>query len=299
VTRKNRASPANSLFIEPKDNTGVWKVGTSGWSYPPNTGSGTWTGIFYPLKRVDELKFYSQYFNTVEINSTFYRPCTAKTAESWVHRTPDDFEFTLKAWQLFTHAKENWTDADIQEFKAGIVPLIESKKLGCVLFQFPTSFHRDPTTEEKLRALLSHFGDVPKAVELRHRSWNERLDILQSLGAAAVFIDEPKFKDSIRQDFASLGPTLYVRFHGRRAETWWRHEHRDERYDYLYTPEEIQPYSIRLKEAAADKAIEKAYIFFNNHPGAKAVANAVMMRAQLDVEVKAELPETLTTRYNL
>src|SRR5678809_342377 len=104
--KKSNETAASNLFIEPKDNTGVWKVGTSGWSYPPNTGPGTWTGVFYPLKRVDELKFYSQFFNTVEINSTFYRPCTAKTAEGWVDRTPDDFEFTLKAWQLFTHSKE-------------------------------------------------------------------------------------------------------------------------------------------------------------------------------------------------
>lgn len=245
------------------------------------------------------MKFYSQYFNTVEVNSTFYRPCSPKTAEGWVNRTPDDFEFTLKAWQLFTHGKEAWTGADIEEFKSGLVPLIESGKLGCLLFQFPASFHFNETNEGRLRSLLSEFGDVAKAVELRHRSWNERLDILESVHAASVFIDEPKFKDSIRQDFVSSGSTLYLRFHGRRAETWWRHEHRNDRYDYLYTPQEIEPYAIRLKEAASDKAIEKAYIFFNNHPAAKAVVNAVMMRAQLDVDVKAELPETLVRRYNL
>jgi uncharacterized protein YecE (DUF72 family) len=255
--------------------------------------------VFYPLKRVDELKFYSQYFNTVEVNSTFYRPCSAKTAESWVHRTPDNFEFTLKVWQLFTHGKEHWTDADLNQFKTGLVPLIESGKLGCLLFQFPASFHRDPSTEDKLRELLSHFPEAPKAVELRHHSWTEGLDTLQPFGAAPVFIDEPKFKDSIRQQFQPAGPILYLRFHGRRAETWWRHEHRNDRYDYLYTPQEIEPYAMRLKEVVSDQAIEKAYVFFNNHPEAKAVANAVMMRAQLQVAVKAELPESLTTRYNL
>ena len=295
--RKNRAKQASSLFIEPKDNTGIWKVGTSGWSYPPNTGPGSWTGIFYPLKRTDELKFYSQFFNVVEVNSTFYRPCTPKMAESWVERSPDDFEFTLKAWQLFTHGKEHWTDTEMEEFKAGLAPLADSKKLGCLLFQFPASFRFTPETADKLRELLGEFGDYPKAVELRHRSWNENMGLLQQLNAVPAFIDEPKFKDSIRQEFGQFGSILYLRFHGRRAEKWWHHEHRNERYDYLYTPEEIEPYAVRLKEAAKDKAIEKAYIFFNNHPGAKAVANAVMMRAQLDVPVNAELPETLTTRY--
>ena len=295
--RENKAKPPASLFIEPKDNTGIWKVGTSGWSYPPNTGPGTWTGVFYPLKRTDELKFYSQFFNTVEINSTFYRPCTPKMAEGWVERSPEDFEFTVKAWQLFTHGKERWTQADLDEFKNGLAPLVESGKLGCLLFQFPASFRRSPESADKLKALLELFEDYPKAVELRHRSWNENLSWLESFNAVQAFIDEPKFKDSIRQEFGQSGSMLYLRFHGRRAEKWWQHEHRNERYDYLYTPKEIEPYVVRMKETATDKAIEKAYIFFNNHPGAKAVANAVMMRAQLDVPVKAELPESFCASF--
>src|SRR5206468_116045 len=78
------------------DKIQVWKVGTSGWSYPPSSGPGAWTGVFYPFKKTDELGFYSNYFNAVEVNSTFYRPCSPKTAESWVKRTPEDFEFTVK-----------------------------------------------------------------------------------------------------------------------------------------------------------------------------------------------------------
>jgi uncharacterized protein YecE (DUF72 family) len=273
-------------------------VGTSGWSYPPSTGPGSWTGVFYPLAKTDELKFYSRYFNTVEINSTFYRPCNPKTAESWAKRTPDDFEFTVKVWQQFTHKKGEWAKEDIEEFKSGILPLIEAHKLGCLLFQFPASFKHTPETMDRLKALLESFEGHPKAVELRHRSWTDVVPALQSLGAAPTFIDEPKFKDSIRQEIAAPGaPLLYVRFHGRKFEKWWRHEHRNERYDYLYTPEELHPYAIRLKSILEDKNIQRAYIFFNNHPGAKAVANAVMMRAQLDIPVKAELPEKLIDTY--
>jgi uncharacterized protein YecE (DUF72 family) len=113
-----------------------------------------------------------------------------------------------------------------------------------------------------------------------------------------AFIDEPKFKDSIRQDFEiTPGPFLYLRLHGRNFQKWWRHEHRNERYDYLYKPEEIHPYAIRLKSVLDNKQIQRAYVFFNNHPGAKAVANAVMMRAELDIPVPCAIPETLSERF--
>jgi uncharacterized protein YecE (DUF72 family) len=254
--------------------------------------------VFYPLAKTDELKFYSRYFNTVEINSTFYRPCTAKTAESWVKRTPDDFEFTLKAWQQFTHKKGAWAAAEAEEFKAGIVPLAEAQKLGCILFQFPASFRYTPETREQLQSLLELFAEYPKAVELRHRSWEDAVPTLQSFDAAPAFIDEPKFKDSIRQDLDTVaGRLLYLRFHGRKFDKWWRHEHRNERYDYLYTPDEIRPYAVRLKSVLENKDIRRAYVFFNNHPNAKAVANAVMLRAELGIPVKAELPPSLVEMY--
>jgi uncharacterized protein YecE (DUF72 family) len=244
------------------------------------------------------LKFYSRYFNAVEINSTFYRPCNPKTAESWAKRTPGDFEFTVKVWQQFTHGKDEWTSDEIEEFKSGILPLLEAGKLGCLLFQFPASFRHTPEKMDRLKTLLTLFEEYPKAVELRHRSWTDASPALESLGAIPVFIDEPKFKDSIRQDIALPGGRLlYLRFHGRKFDKWWRHEHRNERYDYLYTAEELKPYVVRLKSILENKDIQRAYVFFNNHPGAKAVANAVMMRAQLDIPVKAELPEKLLETY--
>src|SRR5437762_4188560 len=296
ASKKSSEPMTSNLFIEPKDNTGVWRVGTSGWSYPPQTGPGSWTGVFYPLSKTDELKFYSKYFNAVEINSTFYRPCNPKTAESWARRTPDDFEFTVKAWQQFTHKKGDWTPAEVEEFKSGILPLVEAGKLGCILFQFPASFRHTPETLDRLKSLLEQFGDYPRVTELRHRSWGD-VDTLTSINAAPAFIDEPKFKDSIRQELQLRGSLLYVRFHGRQFEKWWRHEHRNERYDYLYKPEELQPYAIRLKSILEDKNIQRAYVFFNNHPGAKAVANAVMMRAMLNIPVTMELPDKMVETY--
>src|SRR5437870_8404453 len=187
-SKKSNEAIASNLFIEPKDNTGVWRVGTSGWSYPPNTGPGSWTGMFYPLSKTDELKFYSRYFNAVEINSTFYRPCAPKTAESWVKRTPADFEFTVKAWQQFTHKKGEWTIEEVKQFKEGISPLIEANKLGCILFQFPASFKYTPEVMDRLKSLLELFEDQPKAIEVRHRSWEEVLPSLASFNAVPAFI---------------------------------------------------------------------------------------------------------------
>ena len=274
------------------------RIGTSGWSYPPSTGPGSWTGLFYPLLKTDELKFYSRYFNTVEINSTFYRPSNPKTAESWAKRTPDDFEFTVKVWQQFTHGKREWTAGDVEEFKSGILPLAEAEKLGCLLFQFPASFRQTPETREQLKAILAAFEGFPKAVELRHGSWSDALPMVLEMDAVPAFIDEPKFKDSIRQDTVkATSGYVYLRLHGRKFDKWWRHEHRNERYDYLYSAEELQPYVVRVKSVLEDKDIQRAYIFFNNHPGAKAVVNAVMMRAALDVPIRGELPEKLVETY--
>jgi uncharacterized protein YecE (DUF72 family) len=275
----------------------IWRVGTSGWSYPPRSGAGTWTGVFYPLKKTDELHFYSGYFNTVEVNSTFYRPCGPSTAEGWAQRTPADFEFTVKVWQQFTHTRETISSEDVRVFKEGVAPIAAAQKLGSLLFQFPASFHCDDGTRDRLRLMLSLFEDYPKAVELRHRTWDENLDVLDDWNAVPVFIDEPKFRGSTRQALRSRDGILYVRLHGRRAAKWWSHDHRDERYDYLYSGEEIRKHANRLQAVAAEQKIRKAYVFFNNHPGAKAVANAVMLRSELGIPVAEPLPAALQANF--
>jgi uncharacterized protein YecE (DUF72 family) len=90
---------------------------------------------------------------------------------------------------------------------------------------------------------------------------------------------------------------LYVRFHGRQAEKWWHHEHRNERYDYLYSREEIRTHASRLRTVAAAQPIRKAYTFFNNHPDAKAVVNAAMLRAELGLPLSEQLPDSLINAY--
>ena len=157
------------------------RIGTSGWNYPAS-GYGPWTGVFYSLKqgqtipgtkqKFDELAYYADRFNTVEINNTFYRPPSPKTAESWAKRTPKGFEFSLKLFQDFTHKREA-KQKDVDVFKRGVDPLADAGKLGALLCQFPASFKLDDASIEYLTWLLKAFKEYPAAVELRHRSWSD------------------------------------------------------------------------------------------------------------------------------
>ncbi len=285
-------------------------VGTSGWNYP--SGAGTWNGIFYPPKRkgFDELAFYARHFDTVEVNSSFYRVPAAETTAAWARRTPPRFEFSLKLYQKFTHPEmfleatgANAADldrTDVNEFRAAIDPLAEAGKLGALLAQFPASFRNEPASRAHLEWLLRAFRDYPVAVELRHRSFSEHpgdaMALLAAYGAALVQIDEPKFRDSIRQDrLANVKTLYYMRLHGRNAAEWWSHEQAEDRYNYLYSASELDP--IVEDVEAASRAARKTYVYANNHFSAKSVANAVTIKNKLGQPLDGEFPEAFVERY--
>ena len=314
---------------------GEIRIGTSGWSYP--SGPGTWNGLFYPRTRskkdgtkdFDELGFYAQHFDTVEVNSTFYGQPRADVTRGWAERTPRGFEFSMKLYQKFTHPKmfkeaarhradaaygaagqraaepfldllAEVTQADIDEFRAGIEPLARSGRLGALLAQFPASFKDGPATRAYLAQLLRAFGDYPVAVELRHKSWSDAfggtMSLLNSFGAALVQIDEPKFKLSIRQNrLPNVTGFYYMRLHGRNAAQWWHHEHRDDRYNYLYSALELKEFA--EDAGAARELVKKSYLYTNNHFAAKSVVNAVMLKAQLGEPIEGEYPPELVERY--
>jgi uncharacterized protein YecE (DUF72 family) len=286
-------------------------IGTSGWSYPK--GEGTWDGIFYPPKLADKdkLSFYARNFNTVEINSSFYRPPNKFAARAWAAKVPDDFRFTAKLWQKFTHPKmfekatgQEWRvqDEDFGVFAEGIEPLAEQGKLGPLLAQFPTSFRPDANALEYLEDLIRRMrgAGFRLAVELRHREWTESEEtkpiraLMEEQGVAWVMIDEPRFKTSIRH-VPLTSDTAYFRFHGRNYKNWWRHGESEDRYNYLYTPEEQQHIAEDVREVAARTS--ETYAFYNNHYGAKAVVNAVELERLLGRPIQEPLPETLIERY--
>ena len=287
-------------------------IGTSGWNYP--TGKGTWNGVFYPARRrrgFDELAYYAEHFDTVEVNSTFYRMPEAAYAKSWHRRTPSGFLFAVKLYQKFTHpdmylsragvADWDLSRADVDLFRAGIAPLAESGRLAALLLQFPPSFHAEPATREYLSWLLGAFEGYPLAVELRHRSWSdhagETTAILDAAGAAWTHIDEPKFESSIRQALAlPAGPGLaYFRLHGRNAAAWWEHDASEDRYDYLYSPAELAPFAEAARQASAHG--RRVLVFFNNHFSAKAVANAAILKHDLGQLVPGDYPAAMMERY--
>jgi uncharacterized protein YecE (DUF72 family) len=293
------------------------RVGTSGWSYP--TGNGTWNGVFYPppgrrprgAGKFDELKFYAEHFDTVEINSTFYRIPSVATAQSWARRTPTDFDFSLKLYQKFTHPEmfheatgadpHGLGQADVDAFRKAIDPLASAGKLGALLAQFPASFKNDSNARGYLEWLLEQFRDYEIAVELRHRSWSDdprpTLQMLGAYGAALAQIDEPKFRLSIRQDLLPNVKTFYyLRLHGRNAAQWWKHDKSEDRYNYLYTARELEPFAEAAEEATR-KEVKKAYLYANNHFSAKSVANAAILKHQLGQDLPGEYPEEMVERY--
>jgi uncharacterized protein YecE (DUF72 family) len=256
-------------------------IGTSGWSYP--RGEGTWNGYFYPAGKVDELEYYSRYFNTVEINNTFYRPPEPYVVKKWVNRVPEGFCFAVKLWQKFTHPAmfEAATGEaavispdDVVTFKAGIAPLVSSGKMGPLLAQFPPGFRNDDAGRHILKAVLNTFTGYRIAVELRHRSWSdspETADLLRGNNAAWVQIDEPKFASSIARELPLTADFAYFRYHGRNAEEWWS-GNGETRYRYLYSKEEIVGLAGKVNEAG--KKVDHLFAYFNNHWKGYAPKNA-------------------------
>jgi uncharacterized protein YecE (DUF72 family) len=303
------------------------RIGTSGWNYP--SGRGTWNGVFYPPPRrrpkgFDELAFYAEHFNTVEVNSTFYGQPRADVTRAWAERTPEGFDFSVKLYQKFTHPrmfKERVAGslpddvredaavvemlaqpnaADLDEFRHGIDPLAASGKLGALLAQFPPSFKDTPASREYLTTLLQSLADYPVAVELRHKTWSdhigETLEILNAFRAAWVQIDEPKFRLSIRQNYLpNVKGFYYMRLHGRNAAQWWTHEKSEDRYNYLYSADELKDFSETAD--AARRLVKKVYLYTNNHFSAKSVANAAMIKQQLGEPLDGEYTPEFRERY--
>jgi uncharacterized protein YecE (DUF72 family) len=299
------------------------RVGTSGWSYP--SGRGTWNGIFYPprgargFRPSDELAYYAEHFDTVEVNVTFYRPPAAQTTARWAKETPPGFEFSVKLFQKFTHSMAVGREAplpasrtgvprplpqpsasDVEEFRTGLDPIVSSGKLGAVLVQFPPGFHADAASTDYLGGLLRTFRDLPLAVELRHRTWSDAqaatLRLLDEFRAAWVQIDEPKFRTSIRQDLVpNTDRFYYVRLHGRNAAQWWSPETPEERYNYLYTAEELRTFADVA--TTVGPTVRKAYLYLNNHFSAKAVVNATVLKEQLGQPVTGEYRPSMLDAY--
>ena len=266
------------------------RIGPAGWSYDD------WVGKVYPDPApagFDALAFLSGIFDTIEINSTFYRPPPPRMSESWARRTPDGFLFTVKAWERFTHDRETFSPADRRVFEEGLAPILAAGKLGAVLLQFPWYFQDTPAGRDRIRRAVEAIGEwAPLVLEVRHRSWLDALDFIREQRLSFCNIDQPRSSTSITGTNLVTGPVGYVRLHGRNAKAWFSKEAgRDQKYDYLYSPEELRAWA----EAIGAMETESLYVIANNHFQGKAVVNAIQLARALGKPVEA--PEPLRSAY--
>lgn len=272
-------------------------IGPAGWSYSD------WAGYVYPTPRpkgFHEATYLAQFFDTIEINTSFYQPLNPEHARQWLDRVCANprFVFTAKLWQKFTHDSSASAE-DERAVRAGFDVLHQAGKLGALLLQFPFAFHRTPETTAYLSSLLKRFADYPLAVEVRHATWNdpEVFALLREHQAAFCNIDQPMIGRSLEPSQETTSLIGYVRLHGRRYDTWFNDDPeipQHERYNYLYSAEELTPWTQRIREVA--ESTKKTFVITNNHYLGKAVVNALELIRMLKGS-KVQVPDPLRLRY--
>ncbi len=257
------------------------RIGTAGWSYRD------WEGVVYPPgsgRSFDRLEYLSGYFDAIEVNVTFYRPPQPRFTSDWVRRTASnpDFRFTVKLHRNFTHDTDEQSPEDFRKWKTGIAPLRDAGRLGAVLAQFPYSFHCTEDNRRRLTELADRFPEDPLVIEVRHRSWDrpEVFRFLKDLGLGYCVIDQPRVSHSILPLNSATSPVGYVRLHGRNVRDWFRpNAGRDARYNYLYTPAEIEEWRDRI--SAIGPKVRDLYVIANNHFRGQAACNALQLASEV------------------
>jgi uncharacterized protein YecE (DUF72 family) len=243
------------------------RIGCSGWNYKH------WRGIYYPEKMPakDWFKYYSQTFDTVEINNTFYRLPPASTFQSWESKAPDNFLYAVKANRYITHMiKLKNADESLERFLE--VSLLLKDHLGPLLFQLPPSFKYQRERFESFLNLLP--SNVLSVFEFRNQSWmnDEVYQLLDSKGAAFCIHDKP----GLQIPKLVTGRAVYVRFHGA-----------DRNYSGNYSDEELVEWWDWMQDQATNG--KDLYVYFNNDIGGYAINNAKKLK-----EI-AGIPQALTT----
>jgi uncharacterized protein YecE (DUF72 family) len=305
-----------SLTSTARASKSVVRVGPAGWSYPD------WFGYVYPSRRrkgFHEATYLAEFFDTIEINTSFYNPIRPDHAAQWIDRVAANprFVFTAKLWQRFTHetigknagpadsagpassAVVAATKEDERAVRAGFDVLRDAGKLSAVLLQFPFSFHRTPETVAHLSVLLERFADYPLVVEVRHASWQtpETFALLETFNAGFCNIDQPVIGRSLEPSAEATSPIGYVRLHGRRYDTWFTDDPATpshERYNYLYSTEELAPWAKRVAKVA--ERSREVFVITNNHYQGKGVVNALQLISILK-RSKVKVPEPLRAQY--
>jgi uncharacterized protein YecE (DUF72 family) len=253
-------------------------IGTSGFDYPD------WRGFFYPekLPRKVWLPYYAKHFKALELNFSYYRMPGPDQLASMVERTGGTVEFALKAHRSMTHDRTA-SSAEYSEFLDAVQELRQAGKLGSVLAQFPNSFGQCEENRNYIKQLADRIGP-PLTVELRHADWasNAIRDWFKQIGVGICCVDEPRIKGLMPPDAVAAASPAYVRFHGRNAAKWYRHDKPEERYDYRYDASELTEWALKIKKL--ENKTGKVLVFFNNHFQGKAAEAAKIMEKLLKEE---------------
>ena len=272
------------------------RIGTAGFSYKD------WEGPVYPVPKprgFDPLRYLAGFFPCVEMNVSFYRVPTAANVAKWVETVggKDDFRFTFKLYRGLTHGTE---DETIGPFLEALSPCRDAGRLGAILLQYPFFFRNNRPNRARLAFLAGELAGWPLALEIRDRSWLEpaALDFLRRLNLSLCDIDICQADDSLPPGAWTTGPLGYVRFHGRNREAWFdRKASVAEKYDYLYSREQLEPWAEHVREIAAQT--DSTYVVMNNHFAGKAVANAFQLARLLDLETPDAPPQLKETYREL
>jgi len=289
------------------------RVGTAGWSYKD------WDGIFYPpgmqRRKIHPLEYLARFFDTAEINTSFYGPLKPEHAKLWcrkVEAVNRRFLFTAKLYRAFTHsplslleptsaASIRPTDDDEVRTREGLDALAGEGRLGALLIQFPVSFKNTLLNREYLDRLLRQFIEYPRVVEVRDSSWNnaETLAFFAQRNVSFCNIDQPVLGKSLAPTEHVTAPIAYVRLHGRNYSDWFvdpapGSDNRNDRYNYLYKERELEGWKDRI-ENVAEKA-QTTYVITNNHFEGKAGVNALELKAMIENK-RVPAPRTLIEKY--
>jgi uncharacterized protein YecE (DUF72 family) len=296
------------------------RVGTCSWA------DESLSKYFYPaqVKGAEErLRYYTDRFDVVEANSTYYRLPDREMVQKWADRTPEGFIMHVKAFGVMTRhpVKVEQLPTDLREdapldergrvdrpprqfraeifrrFHDALVPLRETGKLGGILMQFPPYVVPRPAALDYLEWAQEQLGGDEMLVEFRHGSWlddehrDETLAFLEGHGMTYVIVDAPRTggRNVLPTVVATTSPTAYIRFHGRNAETWnKRVRSAAERFDYLYSEDELREWVAPLQELAGKS--ETVYAMFNNN-GRSSVGGETIAQAPVNAQMLKELLE--------
>jgi uncharacterized protein YecE (DUF72 family) len=284
------------------------RVGTAGWSYKD------WDGIFYPpgmqRRKQHPLEYLARFFDTTEINTSFYGPIKPELAKLWCRKVAGvnkNFLFTAKLYRAFTHsplsimeptsaASIRPTDEDEARTREGLDAIANQGRLGALLIQFPISFKNTSMNREYLDRLLRQFIEYPRVVEVRHSSWNdaETLTSFAQKNVGFCNIDQPLLGRSLAPTDHVTGAIGYVRLHGRNYEQWFDSDNRNDRYNYLYNERELLGWKGRIANVA--ERAQATYVITNNHFESKASVNALELKAMISGK-RVLAPPTLIAKY--